>query len=232
MGDTLLQWHRNQRVAPTTARKGKTMTTYTINTNEEFRSIEISFDGKPSEAIRDALKALRFRWHGVKKVWYGYRTEEEARQAIQGAENGTEAVKASKAPAAKAAAAKVNKFGVKVGDLFYTSWGYEQSNVNFFQVVALAGESSVRVIEVTPPMISDEAVSSMAADRTYKTKDVGILRPCSCPSFVKDQEKGDVKRLKSYAKDGKSHPQFLLSSYASAYLCEDDTKTLYESWYA
>lgn len=57
---------------------------YTINHNEQFDSLEITFNGKPSEAIRDALKALRFRWHGVKKCWYGYTTEEEARAAIDG----------------------------------------------------------------------------------------------------------------------------------------------------
>ena len=41
--------------------------TYTIAKNPEFNSNEISFDCKPSEAVREALKALKFRWHGVKK---------------------------------------------------------------------------------------------------------------------------------------------------------------------
>lgn len=54
----------------------------TITKNEQYNSVEVSFDGKPSEAIRDALKALRFRWHGVKKVWYGRSTIEEVKKAI------------------------------------------------------------------------------------------------------------------------------------------------------
>lgn len=58
---------------------------YTISRNPEFNSLEITFDGKPAEAVRAALKALRFRWHSVKKCWYGYTTEEEARAAIDGA---------------------------------------------------------------------------------------------------------------------------------------------------
>lgn len=58
--------------------------TYTITNNPEFNSLEITFDGKPAQAVRDALKALRFRWHSVKKVWYGYATEEAARAAIDG----------------------------------------------------------------------------------------------------------------------------------------------------
>ena len=61
----------------------KTMT-YTITNNPQFNSLEITFDGKPSEEIRNALKALKFRWHNVKKCWYGYSTEEAAKAAIEG----------------------------------------------------------------------------------------------------------------------------------------------------
>lgn len=48
------------------------MTSYTITNNDYFKSIEISFTEKPSENVRNILKALRFRWHYTKKVWYGY----------------------------------------------------------------------------------------------------------------------------------------------------------------
>ncbi len=48
------------------------MTNYTILNNDYFKSIEITFTEKPSEQIRNVLKALRFRWHYTKKVWYGY----------------------------------------------------------------------------------------------------------------------------------------------------------------
>lgn len=57
-------------------------TTYTINHNSQFNSLEVSFNGKPSEAIREALKSLRFRWHGVKKVWYGFADEMKVKEAI------------------------------------------------------------------------------------------------------------------------------------------------------
>ena len=199
--------------------------TYTITKDQQYNSIEISFDGKPSEAIRTALKEMRFRWHGVKKVWYGYATEEAVRAAI----GEKPAVVGSKPK--KEEAERVNKFGVKVGDLFYSSWGYEQTNVDFFQVVALVGESSVRVREVNPPMIDEKAVSSMSSDRTYKTKGLPIL-PAVSSVFIKDNEKGDLKRLKSYAADGKSRPQFTLDTFANAYYCETEFTKQYESWYA
>ena len=48
------------------------MTNYSITNNDYFKSIEISFTEKPSDDVRNILKALRFRWHYTKKVWYGY----------------------------------------------------------------------------------------------------------------------------------------------------------------
>lgn len=202
--------------------------TYTINHNAAFNSIEITFDCKPSITVRDALKALKFRWHSVKKVWCGYTDEATARAAIDG-----KPVKADKPAKATHPAEKTNKFGVKVGDIFHASWGYDQTNNNFFQVIALVGESSVRVREVNPVCINSEATGPMAEDRVFKTNTNGELLPPSHFSvFIKDQEKGDVKRLKSYAADGKSNAQFKISSYADAYHCNADTIKVYESWYA
>lgn len=204
------------------------MTAYTIATNPDFNSIEITFPGKPSDAIREALKALRFRWHGVKKVWYGYTTEEAARQAIETAE-GCKPTEAKKAPAkATPKAEKVNKYGVKVGDIFEADWGWEQTNVNFFQVVALVGETSVRVREVYLDMIEESAVSPMASDRTYKLTSE-LLPPASRASFIKDQDNGDVKRIKQCAGGSIC---FNVSSYATAFKCNGETVKTYESWYA
>ena len=57
---------------------------YAITTNPNYNTLEITFDSKPAEAVREALKALSFRWHNVKKLWYGKATEEEARAAGRG----------------------------------------------------------------------------------------------------------------------------------------------------
>ena len=58
------------------------MTNYTINTNHQFNSLEITFNDKPSEKIREKLKALKFRWNPKKSVWYGFAKKEEVEQAI------------------------------------------------------------------------------------------------------------------------------------------------------
>ena len=204
---------------------------YTITANASYNSIEISFAEKPSAAVRDALKALRFRWHSVKRVWYGYTTEATAREAIEAAAGNAPQKATQKATAAPKKAEAVNKYGVKVGDLFRASWGYEQTNNDFFQVVELVGTTSVRVREVYPEITSTKSISSMSEDRTVKiTREMLPAAPSSV--FIKDQERGDLKRLKSYAADGVSDPQFNLSSFANAYYCTPGTDlTVYESWY-
>lgn len=73
--------------------------TYKIAKNPEYDSLEITFDEKPSAEVRDALKALRFRWHAVKKVWYGYADEEAVKAALDGGEAVVSAVPEKKAPA-------------------------------------------------------------------------------------------------------------------------------------
>ena len=60
--------------------------TYTINTNTTFNSLEITFDSKPNEKVLEALKALHFRWHRQKALWYGFATDTEVIKAIQNAE--------------------------------------------------------------------------------------------------------------------------------------------------
>lgn len=198
--------------------------TYTITHNTQFNSLEIFFEGKPAQEVREALKALKFRWHSVKKCWYGYTDEETARAAIDGQQIEAPAAEKPAKPEA------VNKYGVKVGDIFEASWGYEQTNVDFFQVVALVGASSVRVRQVCPPCVDESAVGPMSADRTYRLTNE-LLPPRSYSVFIKDQENGDLKRLKSYAADGVSNPQFRLDTFASAYLCTGETVKCYESWY-
>ena len=67
--------------------KNSTKNGVRIEKNAEFGSIEIYFNTKPSKEVRDALKGLKFRWHGVKKCWYGYTDEETARRMIEATES-------------------------------------------------------------------------------------------------------------------------------------------------
>lgn len=70
----------------------------TIMKNEQFNSFEITFDGKPSEAVRDLLKANGYRWHGVKRVWYGYN---DITEQLNGAEAMSDSTATEQAEQAK-----------------------------------------------------------------------------------------------------------------------------------
>ncbi len=57
---------------------------------------------------------------------------------------------------------KSDLLNVKVGDIFKDSWGYEQTNVDYFQVVAKPSSSYIVVKKINCELI-DETVSNMSA---------------------------------------------------------------------
>ena len=124
-----------------------------------------------------------------------------------------------------------NDFGVRVGDIFEASWGYDQTNVDHYQVVGVTGKS-VRIREVTLPKISVEATGPMAAYNTYKLPKGEILKSYPNNSiFIKNQTKGDLKRCH---KDWNGDGVIIDMGHHIARLIprESETVRAYESWYA
>ena len=58
---------------------------FTITDNAQYGSLEITFEGKPSQAVRDVLKENKFRWHKTKKVWYGKTDRQTITDALNAA---------------------------------------------------------------------------------------------------------------------------------------------------
>lgn len=135
--------------------------------------------------------------------------------------------------AARKAEKEANKdliASVKVGDVFSMSWGYDQTNVDFFQVIARTG-NSVRIRQVAPTLIHEDP-GMMCADRTYAIPQDGTLLPKSSYTvFIKDQERGDLKRIQvsNYYNEKKVYLN-IGSHYA--YKETEPTAKHYESWYA
>lgn len=129
--------------------------------------------------------------------------------------------------------APVNKYGVKVGQIFSCSWGYDQTNVNFFQVVKLCGDSRVRVVEVRPECIETKAYSWASEDRTYKNT-LEPLPRVERPTWIEDQERGDLRLLRNWGSESDPDISFGVSSRSShsAHMCCGETFTEYVSWYA
>lgn len=58
-------------------------TEYEITRNDAYGSVEVKFNGKPSDAVRQAVRGLGMRWHKLKGCWYSrYVTEDQVRSAI------------------------------------------------------------------------------------------------------------------------------------------------------
>jgi len=57
---------------------------------------------------------------------------------------------------AKTADYSPEEAGVKVGDIFYTSWGYDQTNVEFYEVTGLTG-ASVKIRQIASEDVSSDS---------------------------------------------------------------------------
>lgn len=133
-----------------------------VNLNKALNGIELIFQEKPATEILTILKENGFRWHRKKKLWYAKVTDERKALVKELQKANTEIISVSnnvsETPTkTKAKKQPVNKYGVKVGDMFCDIWGYEQTNVDFYQVVDLKGSTTVvlKPVKKNARMIGD-----------------------------------------------------------------------------
>lgn len=167
--------------------------------NEEHQGEELYFDEKPTDEIITILKENGYRWHRAKKCWYR-KLEYTGKTRTNEQE-------------------KKNYLNVKVGDIFHYSWGYEQTNANYFQVVALKGTKQVIIRE-----ISYEITETTGLD-SYKVK------PCKDrflkdSQFIKDNETGATKQVKGL-KNGTIYINIESFGFCSLWDGTDDLMTSY-----
>lgn len=101
--------------------------------------VYLSNDGKPS--------AMGF-YGKADKPSFNFIFRDEARRAKHVSEwfDSMAALEAGRL--ANRAAKKAFVHSLKVGDILHTSWGYDQTNVEFFQVTALVGKAMVEIREL------------------------------------------------------------------------------------
>lgn len=100
---------------------------------------------------------------------------------------------------------------VKVGDIFVDSWGYEQTNVDFFQVVAKPSAKTVVVREIACRTEENSEMSHGMADNVFPARD----------AFIGEEQK---KRIDNYG-------GFKTRSFSVARPA-DENRSYYRSWYA
>ena len=167
-----------------------------IITNEEKNGEELYFEQKPMYDIVKELKSNGYKWHNVKKCWYRKFDYTETTKKEQ-----------------------KNYLGVKVGDIFHFSWGYEQTNANYFQVIALKGTKQVVIKEIAYEITKTTGFDS------YKVRPIknSFLKNSQ---FILDNEKGAVKRVNGL-QNGTLYINIDSFGFCSLWNGQDDLMTCY-----
>lgn len=108
--------------------------------------------------------------------------------------------------------------GVKIGDIFASSWGYEQTNVSFYQVVELKGKSTA-------------VLRRIAGNRHYDGPMSGKTTPVK-DAFLENREI-ETKRIQISGKkpDGTVSTYFRMESYEYAYPYRSDEGMRFSEWH-
>lgn len=111
----------------------------------------------------------------------------------------------------------------KVGDIYAISWGYDQTNYDFYRIKALRGKTQAVIEPVSMKVKTVDSVSSMSADYTYDTTTAELKNN---DVFINNPEKGKIVKFKDYYTDFQS---FEVGGHiATPY----KGQKCYESWYA
>ena len=118
----------------------------TISINNQLNGIELTFAGKPAEAIREAMKDAGFRWHRQKKLWYA-KINDERMALAQKLSGNTEPAETAPVPAA-ATSEPVSRYGIKAGDILSGSWGYSMTIAEFYKVTKIVSACRIEIVEI------------------------------------------------------------------------------------
>lgn len=99
----------------------------------------------------------------------------------------------------------------KVGDLFYSSWGYDQTNIDFYQVTNVLGKKMVEVTRI-------------AGNRKYDLHMAGVTFPQ--PNHFLGNPRRVMIRF-----DGNERPYFKVASYAHAWPTTADKSHFFSEWH-
>ena len=101
---------------------------------------------------------------------------------------------------------------VKIGDIYYCSWGYEQTNIDYYMVVKVTKNSAW--------------LASLPDNRTYTGPMCG-----KCSPVVKHPNElgtGKMHRIKRF---DSGEPYFRINSYSTAFACQPDSSHFFSEWY-
>jgi hypothetical protein len=151
---------------------------------------------------------------------YTFKTEEQARKYIAEQFESRKRSKEFKAEQRAARNGVKASDHFKVGDLLRTSWGYDQTNVEFFKIVRVL-DKSVEVVAIGGKHVPSEGCGPMSG---YCTPD-----PNNVLSDAYECKHNGIKRVQTYD-NGKS-VYVRIHAHSSGYPVKAG-ESCYESWYA
>lgn len=176
---------------------------YTIVKNESFNSFELTFSGKPSERIRAILNANGYRWHGMRRIWYGYKDIAELLngETVEQTGTATEQPEQPEQPKANATPIKFYYNGIKLnGKTELVKAGYSLRDDESVTIYAENGGQLPR------DLFNVENDTDVYTD--YFDDDSANIAP-SHPLYrfaLYAAKKAEYMRSKSYLKYTEEHP--------------------------
>lgn len=142
--------------------------------------------------------AICYRGKAVKSAWhYSFRTEEALRKQIEDTLRG-EMDAADRKEKRKAEQRAANaSHDAKPGDIFRSSWGYDQTNIDYYQIVAISGQ-----------MATLSRIGAMSEETGFMS---GESVPCP-DHFIGKQFRRRIQKMTI-----ESEPFFRVNSCANAY---------------
>lgn len=110
---------------------------YELSWDDQDLGIQVYYKNTP------CISAICFVGRAINPTWH-YRfkdSQQRINEVTRTFKNVAERAEYKAARKAKAAEAQANH-GVKVGDVFRSSWGYDQTNVDYYQVVAVGKKTA------------------------------------------------------------------------------------------
>lgn len=104
---------------------------------------------------------------------------------------------------------------VRVGDFFYSSWGYDQTNIDYYKVVGLTPKG-VKVQEWTSQVLRDSLQGSEVVPGFEPRKGCWVNTPDG-GSFY-DREREAPIQTKRLQRDSQGRPRLAWTSFADLYL--------------
>ena len=153
--------------------------------NNSVNGVEIYFESKPDDETRDKLKALRFRWHNTKKMWYAKQNAdtlalaEELCGRTTGKIAANTAAKKADATIAKTSSTIVTK---KVDCIMNGRCCYSNTVKGFLS------ETEGNFIKIMKAAFNDEYVLSLGSSQEHAWRDCFEVLQEQLPIFEEDVE--------------------------------------------